>query len=169
MITYSKTSWGLHLLLRVYGSAFPRSLIFSIISAAITVALYLTKQEQILADWRHPYPYHIFAFIVGFIVVFRQAQLQSLGNMTCEGNSEPARPDNLRATCSSHVQESTELWQVLGGQVATADHDCALGRLLHRGNNSLLSHYACIMSHAALHVAQTSTHTGPCSQFTLVA
>lgn len=72
MITYSKTTWGLHLLLRVYGSAFPRSLIFSVISTSITVALYLTKERQLYDDWRHPYPYHIFAFIVGFIVVFRQ-------------------------------------------------------------------------------------------------
>jgi hypothetical protein len=75
MITYSKTSWGLHLLLRIYGSAFPRSLIFSVISSSITVALYFTKQSELYADWRDPYPYHIFAFIVGFIVVFRQANL----------------------------------------------------------------------------------------------
>ena len=71
MITYSKTTWGLHLLIRVYGSAFPRSLLFSCVSAAITVALYVSKRPQILSDWRHPYPYQIFAVIVGFIVVFR--------------------------------------------------------------------------------------------------
>ncbi len=80
MITYSKTTWGLHLLLRVYGSAFPRSLIFSIISSSITVALYLTKERQLYDDWRHPYPYHIFAFIVGFIVVFRQEQTALAGH-----------------------------------------------------------------------------------------
>ena len=81
MITYSKTSWGLHLLLRIYGSAFPRSLIFSIISTSITVALYVTKERQLYDDWRHPYPYHIFAFIVGFIVVFRCEHLCSLAKM----------------------------------------------------------------------------------------
>lgn len=71
MITYSKTSWGLHLLLRVYGSAFPRSLPFSLVSTGICAALYVTKKTQVGSDWRHPYPYHAFAFIVGFIVVFR--------------------------------------------------------------------------------------------------
>lgn len=76
MITYSKTTWGLHLLVRVYGSAFPRSIIFSGISSAITMALYVTKRPQLLSDWRHPYPYQIFAVIVGFIVVFRWARLQ---------------------------------------------------------------------------------------------
>lgn len=75
MITYSKTSWGLHLLLRVYGSAFPRSLPFSAISTGICAALYVAKKEQVYDDWRHPYPYQAFAFIVGFIVVFRYVAL----------------------------------------------------------------------------------------------
>ena len=36
MIIYSKTYWGIHLLSRWHGSAFPRVLPFSLLSAAIT-------------------------------------------------------------------------------------------------------------------------------------
>ncbi|KAL3134602.1 hypothetical protein ABBQ38_006433 [Trebouxia sp. C0009 RCD-2024] len=71
MITYCKTAWGLHLLLRWSGSAFPRTLIFSGASTAIAAALYATKRPEVDADWRHPYPFQAFAFIVGFTVVFR--------------------------------------------------------------------------------------------------
>ncbi|KAK9805550.1 hypothetical protein WJX72_004682 [[Myrmecia] bisecta] len=71
MITYSKLAWGLHLLLRFYGSAFPRALIFSGISVAITAVLFVCKHDELRSDWLHPYPYQIFAFIVGFVIVFR--------------------------------------------------------------------------------------------------
>lgn len=71
MITYNKTACGLHLLLRLYGSAIPRTLIFSAVSTGIAAILYATKQIDIYDDWRHPYPFQGFAGIVGFIIVFR--------------------------------------------------------------------------------------------------
>ena len=71
MITYSKTAWGLHLLLRLYGSAFPKTLVFASASTVIAAALYITKQAEVNDDWRHPYPFQAFAFIVGFTLVFR--------------------------------------------------------------------------------------------------
>ena len=71
MITYNKIGWGLPLLFRMYGSAFPRSFPFAALRAALTALFYLTIQTPDEGWWRHPYPYQIFAYIVGFIVIFR--------------------------------------------------------------------------------------------------
>ena len=71
MITYNKIGWGLPLLFRLYGSAFPRSFPPAAISAGITVLFYLTLETSDRSWWRHPYPFQIFAYIVGFIVIFR--------------------------------------------------------------------------------------------------
>ena len=71
MITYNKIGWGLPLLLRMYGSAFPRSFPAAAISAGVTVLFYLTIQDADERWWGPPYPYQIFAYIVGFIVIFR--------------------------------------------------------------------------------------------------
>ena len=71
MITYNKIAWGLPLLFRMYGSAFPRSFPPAAISAGITVAFYLAFRPADEAWWRHPYPYQVFAYVVGFIVIFR--------------------------------------------------------------------------------------------------
>ena len=66
MITYNKTAWGLHLLLRLYGSAIPKTLIFAAAGAGIAAALYVRKQSGVYNDWRDPYPFQAFAFIVVF-------------------------------------------------------------------------------------------------------
>ncbi|KAL0045047.1 hypothetical protein WJX82_006316 [Trebouxia sp. C0006] len=137
MITYSKTTWGLHLLLRMYGSAFPRSLIFSIISTSITVALYLTKERQLYDDWRHPYPYHIFAFIVGFIVVFRsqlsygrywegRLQLQTMTARWADFCTEALMMD--AGTLSAGIQSDPKAWSRAKWFTETTVH---LSSLLH--------------------------------------
>ncbi|GMH38627.1 hypothetical protein BSKO_06511 [Bryopsis sp. KO-2023] len=83
MITYNKSYWGLPLLLRVYGSAFPRTWPFAVLSGFMTLVLEWTVAQDETEDgtmnrrsqarewWGHPYPYQTFAFIVGFILVFR--------------------------------------------------------------------------------------------------
>lgn len=71
MITYNKIGWGLPLLFRMYGSSFPRSFPPAAVSAGITALFYLTIQQNDQNWWRHPYPYQVFAYIVGFIVIFR--------------------------------------------------------------------------------------------------
>ena len=58
---------------RVYGSAFLRCLPFAVLSGAETALLYIFWDEHDKAAWRHPYPYALSAFIVGFVVVYRQA------------------------------------------------------------------------------------------------
>ena len=71
MITYNKIAWGLPLICRMYGSAIPRSLPPAAISAGITAVFYVTIDAKDYEWWRHPYPFQIFSFVVGFVVVFR--------------------------------------------------------------------------------------------------
>ncbi|KAK9864551.1 hypothetical protein WJX84_008203 [Apatococcus fuscideae] len=71
MITYSKVGWSLHLPFRIYGSALPRATPFAALSAGLTALLFIFRHDQFSNAWRHPYPYQIFGFIVGFIIVFR--------------------------------------------------------------------------------------------------
>ena len=70
MIVYNKDWWGLPLLCRLYGSAMTRTLPFAIISMLGTIWIQLDTTDY-FPGWRHPYPYTLFAFIVGFAVVFR--------------------------------------------------------------------------------------------------
>ena len=60
----SKTTWGLHLLFRWYGSAIPRALPFSLLSAVMTCLLFIFKTDQFHAvslcmlQWlSHHYPW----------------------------------------------------------------------------------------------------------------
>lgn len=59
------------LLFKVYGSAFPRALPFSLLSALLAGLLRAYASEAVDSQLRHPYPYQAFAFIVGFMIVFR--------------------------------------------------------------------------------------------------
>lgn len=49
----SKTTWGLHLLFRWYGSAIPRALPFSLLSAMMTGLLFIFRTDQFHAVSRH--------------------------------------------------------------------------------------------------------------------
>eukprot|EP00210_Caulerpa_lentillifera_P008030 g7667.t1 len=81
MIVYHKRLWGLPLLCRFYGSALPRCLPLALMSGALTLVLELTAGEDANSHaptqseedpwWWHPYPFQTFAFIVGFMLVFR--------------------------------------------------------------------------------------------------
>ena len=71
MITYDKGWWGNRVLFRVYGSAFPRSLPYACLSAAIAAtlsALFHTTGWGLLSN---SYPVQMFFFVVGFMVIFR--------------------------------------------------------------------------------------------------
>lgn len=58
MITYSKRFYDVQLLVRLYGSAFPRCIIFATVSVSITILLYFTVGQQYFVDsWRHPVRY----------------------------------------------------------------------------------------------------------------
>ena len=72
MIIYSKKFYGIHLLFRLYGSAFPRVLPFSLLSAGLTALLFYYPGQAYFSDiWGHPYIYYNLSFIVGFVLVFR--------------------------------------------------------------------------------------------------
>jgi hypothetical protein len=71
MIKYEKALWGFPLMLRVYGSAFPRALPALVITAIYTLLLVRFATVRIQEMWIHPYAYSSFAYVVGFILVFR--------------------------------------------------------------------------------------------------
>lgn len=74
MITYTKQWAGIHLLLRLYGSALPRSFFWSFFSGALTVLFWFVPErngEYWKRSFDHPYAYQVLAFIIGFVVVFR--------------------------------------------------------------------------------------------------
>lgn len=94
MIRYSKKYWGLHVLFRWYGSAFPRALPFSLASAAIAGVLASFFPTSTTWDlFKHPYPFQTFAFIAGFMVVFRCA---------------------IPTSCTQHIPGTTALHQQTG-------------------------------------------------------
>lgn len=71
MIRYGKGWWGTGVLTRMYGSAFPRALPFSLLATLMAVLLSIFFQELLDDQFLNPYPYQTFAFIVGFMIVFR--------------------------------------------------------------------------------------------------
>lgn len=71
MIVYSKSWYGLGLLFRILGSAIPRALPFATYGALLAWCLKHFAGDYIESQWKHPFPYQAYAFIVGFLIVFR--------------------------------------------------------------------------------------------------
>lgn len=71
MIIYDKSLWGIGLLARIYGSAFPRTLPAAFITILFSLLLIFFEADYVESWWKHPYPYGTFSFAVGFIIVFR--------------------------------------------------------------------------------------------------
>jgi hypothetical protein len=71
MITYSKNHYGFGVLFRIYGSAAPRALPFAIVAVLEAAYLHIHQLDYIRKAWQNPFPYQVFGYIVGFIVVFR--------------------------------------------------------------------------------------------------
>jgi predicted membrane chloride channel (bestrophin family) len=73
MIHYSKRFWGLPLIFRVFGSPFPRTIPFAVVSVAISVVLQSVDslKRDIVQAFGHPYPFQVYAFVIGFLVVLR--------------------------------------------------------------------------------------------------
>lgn len=73
MIHYSKRYWGLPLVFRAFGSPFPRTIPFAIVSVSISVVLQVVDSwKQTMVDaFGHPYPFQVYAFVIGFLVVLR--------------------------------------------------------------------------------------------------
>ena len=71
MIIYSKHLWGFPLLCRAYGSTLPRAFPFAVFSSVLTwiVEEYANDQTRLWLD--HPYPYQMYAWVVGFVLIFR--------------------------------------------------------------------------------------------------
>lgn len=71
MIIYDKGWWGDKVLGRMYGSAIPRALPISLLSAIAAALLSGLIQKRLEAEFIHPYMYQPFAVVVGFMVSFR--------------------------------------------------------------------------------------------------
>jgi hypothetical protein len=103
MIRYSKAHWGFWTLTRWYGSAFPRALPFSLATAIATALLEIYVDENLKKNWLHPYPFQVFAFIAGFMIVFRCAACRTLGNVT--GGHAVNRPFSFALMLSGLVRQ----------------------------------------------------------------
>mmetsp|Transcript_108730 Transcript_108730/g.335869 ORF Transcript_108730/g.335869 Transcript_108730/m.335869 type:complete len:398 (+) Transcript_108730:26-1219(+) len=76
MIRYRRGYNGVFLLFRVVGTAWPHGIVPGLLSAALGLILGLLEVIEIKVTddtvfLQNPYPYQLFAFVVGFILVFR--------------------------------------------------------------------------------------------------
>mmetsp|Transcript_38900 Transcript_38900/g.121539 ORF Transcript_38900/g.121539 Transcript_38900/m.121539 type:complete len:417 (+) Transcript_38900:172-1422(+) len=76
MLVYKKGYLGIFLLFRLSGTAWPHGVMPGLISATVGLMLGLLKKvDVVLTDDTqflvNPYPYQLFTYIVGFILVFR--------------------------------------------------------------------------------------------------
>lgn len=76
MIKYTKGCGGLFILLRWTGTSWPHGIVPGLISAGISLALSNVESwDDIISDKTrfidNPYPYQLFAYLVGFVLVFR--------------------------------------------------------------------------------------------------
>ena len=71
MIRYDKGWWGLKTFGKMYGSAFPKALMFSLSASALAGVLSYFFSKELDEAFIHPYPFQTFAFVAGFMVVFR--------------------------------------------------------------------------------------------------
>ena len=83
MITYDKGWWGNRVLFRAYGSAFPRSLLYSCMAAALAAALSAVFRTTGWELFNNPYPLQLFFFVVGFMVIFRCAFSGNYVDVSC--------------------------------------------------------------------------------------
>jgi len=76
MLTYKKGWAGVFLLLRIAGTSWPHGIIPGLLSAGLGLGLSLVEDFDNLisnedAFVKNPYPYQLFAYLVGFVLVFR--------------------------------------------------------------------------------------------------
>ena len=164
MSTYTQELAGLHLVLRLYGSAVPRAAPFAALSAGLAALLHFYPgAEYFEALWRHPYPYQLFAFIVGFILVFRSNYgysrywqgRTSLQRMGAAWSDMCMRAMVFEATACAHNQQQQEEggggrgggaveWEVDARRAPlTGDYLRAVQQVLHMGS---LTHALCIQA-----------------------
>jgi hypothetical protein len=139
MITYSKVLWGLHLIPRVYGSALPRALPFSVLSAGLTALIFHWK-EPLFADIRttQPYAFQVFVYVAAFAIIFRtnfgynRYMPVDYATASFSGHSSVAlhrHPCVLaRAIAEEDGPVLIRVSQVLGGPNADPDHDITMVR-----------------------------------------
>merc|ERR1712166_70656 len=71
MIIYSKHLWGFPLLCRSYGSTLPRAFPFAVFSSVLTWIIEEYAGDETRLWFDHPYPYQMYAWVVGFVLIFR--------------------------------------------------------------------------------------------------
>mmetsp|Transcript_10897 Transcript_10897/g.22508 ORF Transcript_10897/g.22508 Transcript_10897/m.22508 type:complete len:407 (-) Transcript_10897:58-1278(-) len=76
MLTYKKGCSGIYLLLRIAGTAWPHGILPGLLSAGLGLVLSSVKDVDDLVSNKelfidNPYPYQLFAYLVGFVLIFR--------------------------------------------------------------------------------------------------
>jgi len=137
MIVYRKTWWACSISTRLYGSAIPRSIVGSLVSLVVCFILHCNDEAVRQAEWRHPYPYQVFAFVVGFAVTYRcnysylrymegRTHLQQLTDRAAEAAITFFEFDNIQnpdadgldqhRTFQAQLLHLVSLWHALGLQ-----------------------------------------------------
>ena len=80
MIRYSKSAWDLGTLLQWHGSAAPRALPFSIVAAVLAALVQVFAPRVLERLWISPHPMNAFAFVAGFMIVFRCGTCQDVAS-----------------------------------------------------------------------------------------
>jgi hypothetical protein len=89
MITYTKEWWGIGALTQMYGSALPRTAPIAAASTGLAAIVHFFWHDHISDEFKNPYPFQAFAFVVGFLLVFRCAS-----QCTCAPLSAASVPYN---------------------------------------------------------------------------
>mmetsp|Transcript_81519 Transcript_81519/g.242978 ORF Transcript_81519/g.242978 Transcript_81519/m.242978 type:complete len:404 (-) Transcript_81519:39-1250(-) len=76
MLTYKKGCAGIFLVFRIAGTAWPHGVIPGLLSACVGLVLSLVEDtDRVISNKEsfvdNPYPYQLFAYLVGFVLIFR--------------------------------------------------------------------------------------------------
>jgi hypothetical protein len=113
MIWYSKNTYlGLSLMKRLYGSAVLKPMPPALLIAGISYALEEHQESAaFIGDmYDHPYPYQIFAFLVGFCLIFRtnfayQRYQEALGHVVTAGSKWGDAAMHMITWDTSHIHD----------------------------------------------------------------
>eukprot|EP00884_Botryococcus_braunii_P001134 jgi/Botrbrau1/11020/Bobra.101_1s0018.1 len=143
MIYFTKNWYSLVILFRLNGSAIPRALPWAILSAGITFVAHTYYPDYTQEVWKAAsFPYSIFSYIFGFIIVFRsnsgyeryRSGRISLAKMTAAWADACAQAiafdsDTLPATPSESELEAARLFREAMVHLISLLHGVALQHL----------------------------------------
>mmetsp|Transcript_37268 Transcript_37268/g.116010 ORF Transcript_37268/g.116010 Transcript_37268/m.116010 type:complete len:398 (-) Transcript_37268:228-1421(-) len=122
MLTYKKGFAGIFLVFRLAGTAWPHGVFPGLLSAGVGLALSLVEEtNSVISDEEsfvdNPYPYQLFAYLVGFVLIFRTNfsylrywealdAMQRMGAKWLDGACMAAAFDATGDVCTPFLQSS---------------------------------------------------------------